>query len=112
MGNAVRLFTTLPLTITRAGMESLIALRQSIMVGSSSRFGDDKPIVLMPQFLGSDLTLAPLALWLKALGYRPTTAGGFIDLGDRSSDRSLSRAIRDITRRVGRKAVLITHSTA
>jgi hypothetical protein len=50
-------------------------------------------------------------LWLKALGYRPLLAGLFVNFQDSSDERSLSRAIRDITRRVGRKAVLITHSS-
>jgi pimeloyl-ACP methyl ester carboxylesterase len=109
--SAIELFTTWPLVLATAGFESLILVRRSIMVGSSSGFGDGKPIILVPRFLGSDLALAPLALWLSALGYRPVTAGLLVNLEDSSGDRSLSRAIRDITRRLGRKAVLITHST-
>src|SRR5262249_9103546 len=34
-----------------------------------------------------------------------------INLEDSNGERALSRAIRDITRRVGRKAVLISHSS-
>jgi pimeloyl-ACP methyl ester carboxylesterase len=109
--SAIELFTTWPLVLATAGFESLTLVGRSIMVGSSSSFGDGKPIILVPRFLGSDLALAPLALWLSALGYRPVTAGLLVNLEDSSGDRSLSQAIRDITRRLGRKAVLITHST-
>jgi pimeloyl-ACP methyl ester carboxylesterase len=109
--SAVELLAAWPLALTKAGFEALTIARQSIMVGSGSRFGDGKPIILLPAFLGSDLALLPLATWLKALGYRPVTAGLFVNLGDSHSERSLSRAIRDVTRRVGRKGVLITHSS-
>jgi pimeloyl-ACP methyl ester carboxylesterase len=109
--SAIKLFTTWPSILTRAGFDTLTIAWQSVMVGSSSRFGDGKPIILVPRFLGSDLALMPLLVWLKALGYRPVTAGLFVNLEDASGDCSISEAIRDITRRVGRKAVLITYST-
>jgi hypothetical protein len=38
-------------------------------------------------------------------------AGLVVHLQDSLDERFLSRAIRDITRRVGRKAILITHSS-
>ena len=91
-----------PLTLVRAGFESMAVVRQSLLVRSASRFGDGKPIILVPQFFGTDFVLFPLASWLKALGYRTVTAGP-------PSDSSLSRVIHDVTRRVGRKAVMITH---
>ena len=108
----MELFTSLPLTVTSTGFDSLAVFRQSIMVGNASRFGDGKPLVLIPQLLGSDISLLPLLMWLKALGYRPVTAGHFINMEDSSSDRSLSQAIRDITQKVGRKAILIAHSSS
>jgi len=91
-----------PLSLVRAGFESMAVVRQSLLVGSASRFGDGKPIILVPQFFGTDFALFPFASWLKALGYRTVTAAP-------PSDSSLSRVIHDVTRRVGRKAVLITH---
>ena len=104
--------TILPSALTRAVFDSLAVFRQTIVVGSASRFGDGKPIVLVPQLPGSDLALLPLSMWLKALGYRPMTAGHFVNMQESSSDRSLVREIRDITRRVGRKAILIAHSSS
>jgi pimeloyl-ACP methyl ester carboxylesterase len=111
LASAIELFTAWPRILTKAVFEYLTSARQSIMVGSASRFGDGKPIILLPAFLGSDLALLPLSAWLRALGYRPVTTGLFVNLDDSHGERSLSRAIRDVTRRVGRKAVLITHSS-
>jgi pimeloyl-ACP methyl ester carboxylesterase len=109
--SALELFATWPFALAKAGLDSLLLGGQWMMAGSSSRFGDGKPIILVPRFLGTDIALIPLSLWLKALGYRPLLAGLFVNLQSSSDERSLSRAIHDITRRVGRKAVLITHSS-
>jgi len=55
--------------------------------------------------------LLPLSAWLRAIGYRPASAGLMLNLGDAPTDRALARSIHDITARVGRKAVLVAHST-
>jgi pimeloyl-ACP methyl ester carboxylesterase len=112
LASTMESLTTLPLALMRAGFDSLAIFRQSMMVGNASRFGDGKPLVLVPQLPASDLSLAPLSMWLKALGYRPVTASHFVSMETPSSDRSLSQTIRDITRRVERKAILITHSAS
>jgi pimeloyl-ACP methyl ester carboxylesterase len=109
--SAIDFFATWPFSLATAGFESFAIARQSIMNGSASRFGDGKPIVLVPRFLGSDFALLPLSLWLKALGYRPVTVGLFLNLADSHSERSLSQAIRETARRAGRKVVLMTHSS-
>ncbi|WP_024520209.1 alpha/beta hydrolase [Bradyrhizobium sp. Tv2a-2] len=100
-----------PATLASLTLDSLTIARQSMMAGSASRFGDGKPIVLIPPHLGSDLVLLPLSLWLKALGYRPVAAGLLLNLGDSASNRRLLRSIDEITARIGRKAVLLTHSS-
>jgi pimeloyl-ACP methyl ester carboxylesterase len=104
---------TWPLAIARARFETVSFARQLMLVGSSSRFGDGKPVVILgPRLIGSDLMLLPLSAWLKALGYRAVTANTSVNPDDLLGDNSLSQAVRDITRRVGRKAVLITHSSS
>jgi pimeloyl-ACP methyl ester carboxylesterase len=95
--------------LAQAGLEALTIARQSIMAGSASRYGDGKPVILVPLLLGSDLALLPISLWLKALGYRPVLAGLLLNLGGSQGDRTLSRAIRDTTARIGRKVVLLVH---
>lgn len=103
------LFINWPSMLARVGFEVLSAARQSMMTGSASRYGDGKPVILVPVLLGSDLLLLPMSLWLKALGYRPVLAGLLFNLGGSQGDHTLSRAIRDATGRVGRKAVVLAH---
>jgi len=105
------LFAKSPLAAARAGFDMMSCARQAVVNGGGSRFGDGKPVILVPHHLGSDLALLPLTIWLKGLGYRPATAGLLLNLGGSVGEQSLSRLIGDITDRVGRKAVLVTHST-
>jgi pimeloyl-ACP methyl ester carboxylesterase len=100
-----------PFALAKAGFESLDTARQALIAGGAPHFGDGKPIILVPHFFGSDFALLPLSMWLMALGYRPVTAGFFINVEESSAERSLSQTIRDVTGRVGRKAVLISHSS-
>jgi len=109
--SSLELFARWPLAVMGAGFDTLNFARQAMVAGSAARFGDGKPIILVPQYFGSDLALLPLTMWLKALGYRPTTAGLLLNLQDSSVERTLSQLISDFTQHVGRKAVLITHST-
>ena len=111
LASTAQWFFDLPSTLTNAAFDSLAIARHSMLVGSSSRYGDGKPIVLVPPHLGSDLALLPLSAWLRALGYRPANAGLLLNLGDASTDCALAKSIHDITARVGRKAVLIAHSS-
>jgi pimeloyl-ACP methyl ester carboxylesterase len=111
LSTSLDLFAKWPLAAARAGFDMMNSARQVMVTGNGSRFGDGKPIILVPQYLGSDLALLPLTIWLRALGYRPATAGLLLNLQDSFVERSLSELIGDITDRVGRKAVLITHST-
>jgi pimeloyl-ACP methyl ester carboxylesterase len=109
LASAAGLLATLPLAFAGAGRDSLKLAWQSPLLGS---FGDGKPIVILaPHFVGSDLIILPFSIWLKALGYRPVTAGGPMRLDDSSGDRHLAQVITDVTQRVKRKAVLITHSS-
>jgi pimeloyl-ACP methyl ester carboxylesterase len=108
--SAFESFVTWPFALSKAGFESFTLVWQSIMLRGPSRFGDGKPIVLVPGFPGTDIALMPFALWLKEFGYRPVIASPNVDGQDSSADPVLRQTIRDITRRVGRKAVLIAGS--
>ncbi len=100
---AVELFANWPWMLAGAGVDSMTIARQSIYFGGKAQFGDGKPIILVPD-LGSNLPFLLLSNWLKALGYRPVTAG----LSATVDDQSVADLIRAITQRVGRKAVLVT----
>jgi pimeloyl-ACP methyl ester carboxylesterase len=110
LASTIEMFMTWQLLLTSAGVESLTIARQSMMAASASRFGDGKPLVLVAPRLGSDFTLLPLSAWLRAIGYRPVTTGLFINLEGAARERALSKVIRETAQRMGRKAVLITHS--
>ena len=98
-----------PSLLTRAGLETLAIARQSAMVGSASRYGDGKPVILIPSPLASDIALLPISIWLKALGYRPLLAGSLLNLGNSRDDHALSRTIRKAAQRIRRKTVLLAH---
>jgi hypothetical protein len=79
--------------------------------GRNLRYGDGKPLLLVPGHLAGDLTLVPLAMWLRAIGYRPTQLDVPINWDDRLLDKSLAVVLPDVARRVGRKAVIIAFGT-
>ena len=112
LASTTQWFFGLPSMLAGAALDSLTIAPRSMLVGSSLRYGDGKPIVLVPPHLGSDLALMPLSAWLKALGYRPATAGLLLNLGEAPTDRALAKSVHDITARVGRKAVLVAHSSS
>jgi len=111
LSSAIEMMTVWPSTLIKSFFEAWTIAQQSIMWGASSHYGDGKPIIMVPRYLGSDFALMPLSGWLKAFGYRPVTAGLLVNLDDSAGDRSLSKAIHDTTRRLGRKGVLVTHSS-
>ena len=75
----------------------------------SSRFGDGKPIlILAPPFIGSDL-VAPAVLDVAKGTWLSASDGRRLNQPDDSPLTGLAQAIDDITRRVRRKAILITH---
>ena len=98
---AVELFANWPWML--AGVDTMTIARQSIYFEGKARFGDGKPIVLVPDF-STHLPFLLLSNWLKVLGYRPVITGLSVNV----DDRSVTDLIRAITQRIGRKAVLVT----
>ena len=103
---AVDLFTNWPWMLAGAGVDTMTIARQSIYFGGKAQFGDGKPIILVPDF-SSNLPFL-LSNWLKVLGYRPATAG----LSMNVDDQSVTDLMRAVTRRIGRKAVLVAAAPA
>jgi pimeloyl-ACP methyl ester carboxylesterase len=99
---AVNLAAHVPWMLAGAGVDAMTIARQSVYFGGKAQFGDGKPIVLIPEF-SSHLPFLMLANWLKALGYRPATTQWSANVGD----QSVSEMLRTVTRRTGRKAVLV-----
>jgi hypothetical protein len=105
---ALDMFTRWPLIATEAAIDSLAIARQTILANGSPRFGDGKPIILLPQDLGSGLNASMLTAWLKAIGCRPVIAHH----ADLLTERQFSQLLNGITQRLHRKAVLITGVTS
>jgi pimeloyl-ACP methyl ester carboxylesterase len=91
-----------PLAVVDLAADLMDMTRRSIYFGHERRFGDGKPVIIVPGFLGNELFLSPFAAWLKAIGYRPRIAPTSFNGG------ALIKTLRDTTNRVGRRAVLVT----
>jgi hypothetical protein len=86
-------------------------LHDPVFHGRNIRYGDGKPLLLVPGHLAGDATLLPFAMWLRAIGYRPMQLGVPINWDDRLLDNSLAAALPDAARRIGRKAVIVAFGT-
>jgi pimeloyl-ACP methyl ester carboxylesterase len=102
MSPAMDLFTRWPWMWAGAGVDAMTIARQSVYFGGKAQFGDGKPIILVPQ-LDNNLSFILLSNWLKALGYRPVLTG----ISTNFDEQSIAKLVRDTTRRVGRKAILV-----
>jgi len=94
-----------------AAVEVILNSSDAVYRGRNVRYGDGKPVVLVPGHLGGDVTLAPLSLWLHAIGYRPAKSNILININDQSLDEPLAVASRGAALRVGRKAIMIAFDT-
>ena len=73
--------------------------------------GDGHPVLLLPGFTASDVTLAPLAAFLRSRGYAVETWGFGQNRGfNRKFVAALEQKVRYMHHRAGRKISLIGHS--
>jgi hypothetical protein len=100
-----------PYSSLKAVTELLLNSFDTVYRGDNVRYGDGKPVVMVPGHLGSDVTLEPLSMWLHAIGYRPAKSNVLINVDDRLLDVALAVAVRDAAIRVGRKAVIVAFDT-
>ena len=100
-----------PYDSLEAAVEVILNSSDAVYRGRNVRYGDGKPVVLVPGHLGGDVTLAPLSMWLHAIGYRPAKSNIFININDQPLDEPLAVASRDAALRVGRKAIMIAFDT-
>ncbi len=100
-----------PYDSLEAAVEVVLNSSDTVYRGQNVRYGDGKPVVLVPGHLGGDVTLAPLSMWLHAIGYRPAKSNILININDRSLDNPLTVASRAAALRVGRKTVMIAFDT-
>ncbi|MBR0938479.1 alpha/beta fold hydrolase [Bradyrhizobium jicamae] len=101
---ALEMYAQWPLIAAETAIDSLSIARQSILATGSAPFGDGKPILVLPQDLGSYLNASMLTAWLKATGYRPVIAHH----ADLATAKRFSQLITNVTRHLRRKTILIT----
>jgi hypothetical protein len=100
-----------PYDSLEAAVEVILNSSDAVYRGRNVRYGDGKPVVLVPGHLGGDVTLAPLSMWLHAIGYRPAKSNILININDQSLDEPLAVASRGAALRVRRKAIMIAFDT-
>jgi hypothetical protein len=100
-----------PYASFKAFAEVVINSWSSVYRGQNIRYGDGKPVLLVPGHLAGDTTLLPLSLWLRGIGYRPARCDIVINMNDQSLDEPLAAALRSAVCRVGRKGVIIAFDT-
>src|SRR4051812_48733067 len=59
---------------SRAALEHLALRRDPVLRGEGVPHGDGGPVMLIPGFLASDVSLGLMASWLQRIGYQPTRA--------------------------------------
>jgi triacylglycerol lipase len=92
-------------------LDALRLLAHPVLRGRGVPRGDGRAVLLLPGFLAGDYTLAPLAIWLRRIGYRPALAGFLTNTGcsERALERIEGRADELVAGGAGRVA-LIGHS--
>lgn len=94
----------------RAGLELGQLLSSPVYYGAGVPFGDRRPVLLVPGFLGSDSYLQLLSGWLRRVGYLPARSGIAFNAG------SLTGLLGQVERRAealalaGRRITIIGHS--
>jgi hypothetical protein len=64
-------------------------LAHPVLRGEGVPHGDGSSVMLLPGFLAGDYSLAPMAIWLQRIGYRPVRVGFLTNTG--CSERALER---------------------
>jgi pimeloyl-ACP methyl ester carboxylesterase len=92
-------------------LEAMRLLADPVFYGRGVARGDGRAVLLLPGLLAGDYTLAPLATWLRRIGYRPATAGFLLNVD--CSERALVQVARRASAlhaRSGRRVAVIGHS--
>lgn len=89
-----------------------LALRASpVYWGLGVPHGDGEPVVVVPGFLASDVSLVELYWWLARIGYRPyfSNIGRNVDCPDHITGR-LHETVRRARKETGQRVRLVGHS--
>jgi pimeloyl-ACP methyl ester carboxylesterase len=86
-------------------------LAHPVLRGQGVPRGDGRPVLLLPGFLAGDYTLAPMALWLRRIGYRPARIGLLTNTGcSQEVMKRLEARAETLAGETGRRVAVIGHS--
>ena len=94
-----------------AGLDWMALKVSPVYYGLGVPHGGGAPVILVPGFLGSDLSLLEMHLWLGRIGYRsfPSRIGRNTECPDLLLER-LKETIGQARRETGQKVTLVGHS--
>jgi triacylglycerol lipase len=96
---------------SRFGLEAAALLRSPVWRGEGVPPGGGRPVLLVPGFLAGDRTLATLAKWLRANGYRTRRAGIRANVGCSGEGcERIEERLEAFAERTARRVVLIGQS--
>jgi pimeloyl-ACP methyl ester carboxylesterase len=79
--------------------------------GESVPRGNDEPVLLLPGYFAGDWAMAPMARWLRRIGYNPYLSGIDFNLGcPREKLERLEARVIGIARETGERVAVIGHS--
>ncbi|HUO05302.1 MAG TPA: alpha/beta hydrolase [Candidatus Binataceae bacterium] len=82
-----------------------------VYYGSGVALGDGHPVLLIPGYFAGDWTFAPLAQWLRRIGYRPYYSGIEFNVGcPQSKLEMVRRRVAQISSETSRSVTIIGHS--
>jgi pimeloyl-ACP methyl ester carboxylesterase len=92
-------------------VEGVDLYRNRPEIGADVVAGDGSPVLLIPGYLAGDRSLAPLAGWLREIGYSPEPAAisANVDCATRTADRLILR-LEAIAEAHGKPALVVGHS--
>jgi triacylglycerol lipase len=86
-------------------------LRNPICYGREVRHGDGQPVLLIPGFFAGDWIMAPMARWLKRIGYEPYLSGIDLNFGcPREKLERLEARVKGIVKEGRGRVAIIGHS--
>jgi len=86
-------------------------MRDPIAYGRDLPAGDGRPVLLVPGFTAGDWSLAPMAQWLRRIGYRPYLSGIDFNVGcPRQKIERLEWRVEKIARETNDRVTIIGHS--
>ena len=96
---------------SRAALEHLSLRRDPVLRGEGVPHGDGAPVLLVPGFLASDVSLGLMAAWLKRIGYQPGRAQmrANVDCAERALAR-LEANLEERYERFGRPVAVVGQS--